>query len=207
MELERQVRELAEIFQRVSLIACLAALAAIALGYVLYALGDCLARLRKLFGSSKVQGVVATIAIVGAVMYGGSKSTFRWDDGLRDAGSYTTNDLVVVRWQYVGIPSSSSVFIDYRESGTTNEWQNLAETVAFALEWTGTLANATNYDFWVYSTYVPPTPVHTNGVWVGQTYETKSRVGAKAFLILNGKIIEHGRTIAPPAAKRKDDEQ
>jgi hypothetical protein len=97
------------------------------------------------------------------------------------------------------------VFIDYREAGSTNKWLNLAETLASAQEWTGTLANATNYDYWVYSTYVPPVPVHTNGVWVGQAYETKARVGAKSFLILNGLVQEHGRTIATPAAKRRDE--
>lgn len=202
------MREFADIFQRVSLIVCLATLAAIALGYMLYAIGDGLARLRRLFGSSKVQGLLALAAIVGATMYGGSKGVFvRWDDGLRDNGTEITNDTVTVRWTYQGIPGASSVFIDYREAGSTNEWGNLGEALASALSWAGTLANATNYEYWVYSTYIPPTPVHTNGVWVGQTYETKSRIGAKAFLILNGKIIEHGRTIAPPAAKRKDDEQ
>ena len=206
--MECTVKELVDIFQRVSLIVCLATLSAIALGYMLYALGDGVARLRKLFGASKVQGVLALIAIAGAVMYGGSKGvSIKWDDGLRDNGSLVTNDTVTVAWTYQGIPSATSVFIDYREAGSTNKWENLAETVASARSWTGTLENATNYEYWVYSTYIPPTPVHTNGVWVGQTYETKSRVGAKAFLILNGKVIEHGRTIAPPAAKRKDDEQ
>ena len=82
-----------------------------------------------------------------------------------------------------------------------------AETTAAAGSWTGTLANATNYDYYVYSVYVPPIPAHTNGVWVGQAYETKSRVGAKSFILLNGKLIEHGRTIATPSAKRKDDEE
>ena len=134
-----------------------------------------------------------------------SQVSVRWDDGLRDNGTLITNDTVAVRWTYSGIPGASSVFIDYREAGTTNDWLNLAETLASAQEWTGTLANATNYAYWVYSTYVPPVPVHTNGVWVGQTYETKARVGAKSFLILNGKIQEHGRTIAPPSAKRKED--
>ena len=202
------MKELADIFQRVSLILCLAALATIALGYAAYAAGDFLARLRRLFGSSKIQGLLAVAAIVGATMYGGSKGVYvKWDDGLHDNGTLITNDTVAVRWTYSGIPSASSVFIDYREAGSTNEWDSLGETVASALEWTGTLANATNYDYWVYSTYIPPVPVHTNGVWVGQAYETKARVGAKSFLILNGKVQEGGRTIAPPAAKRKDEQE
>ena len=146
-------------------------------------------------------------AYVCAVAYcGATKPTIRWDAGLRDEGSVITNNLVQIRWSYFGIPAASTVYIDYRESGTTNEWQSLGETVASALAWDGVLADATNYDYYVYSTYIPPVPVHTNGVWVGQAYETKSRVGAKAFLILNGKLTDQGRTIATPSAKRKDGE-
>ena len=157
--MERTVKELADIFQRVSLILCLAALATIALGYAAYAAGDFLARLRRLFGSSKIQGLLAVAAIVGATMYGGSKGVYvKWDDGLHDNGTLITNDTVAVCWTYSGIPSASSVFIDYREAGSTNEWDSLGETVASALEWTGTLANATNYDYYVYSVYVPPIP-------------------------------------------------
>ena len=201
------MQELYATFQQLTLYACLAGLAAILLCVLLAACGRSLAQLRALFGASKVQGVLALAAVCGAIMYGGSKPTVRFDDGLRDNGTLITNDLVQVRWTYSGIPGASSVFIDYRESGSTNEWLNLGETLASALAWDGTLANATNYDYWIYSTYVPPVPVHTNGVWVGQAYETKARVGAKGFIILNGKLQEHGRTIAPPAAKRKDEDQ
>ena len=90
---------------------------------------------------------------------------------------------------------------------TGNPWENLAETTAAAQQWVGTLADAEQYDFWIYSTYVPPVPVHTNGVWVGQAYETKQRKGAQCFLIINGKVQERGRTIAPPVQKRKDNGQ
>ena len=198
---------IASIYQHAVLWLCLAWLGAIILGLIAAACGKTLSQLRALFGASKVQGVLAVVAVCGAIMYGGSKPTVKFDDGLRDNGTEITNDTVRVRWTYSGIPAASSVFIDYRESGSTNKWLNLGETLASALEWSGTLANATNYDYWVYSTYVPPVPVHTNGVWVGQAYETKSRVGAKGFIILNGKVQEHGRTIAPPAAKRKDENQ
>lgn len=185
----------------VALAVCLFALA------VLRAIPELTDAIRRFCGMDSLGKVVCGVCIVGSVLYGGSKGVnVRWDDGLRDNGTLITNDTVAVRWTYSGIQGASSVFIDYREAGTTNEWLNLAETLASAQEWTGTLANATNYDYWVYSTYVPPVPVHTNGVWVGQAYETKARVGAKSFLILNGKIQEHGRTIAPPSAKRKEDE-
>lgn len=177
----------------VALAVCLFALA------VLCAIPELTDAIRRFCGMDNFSKVVCGVCIVGAVLYGGSKGVnVRWDDGLADNGTLITNDTVSVRWTYSGIPSASSVFIDYREAGSTNKWLNLAETLASAQEWTGTLANATNYDYWVYSTYVPPVPVHTNGVWVGQAYETKARVGAKSFLILNGLVQEHGRTIAPP---------
>ena len=177
----------------VALAVCLFALA------VLCAIPELTAAIRRFCGMDNFSKIVCGVCIVGAVLYGGSKGVnVRWDDGLRDNGTLITNDTVAVRWTYSGIPGASSVFIDYREAGTTNDWLNLAETLASAQEWTGTLANATNYDYWVYSTYVPPVPVHTNGVWVGQAYETKAKVGAAAFLILNGKVVADGRTIAPP---------
>lgn len=177
----------------VALAVCLFALA------VLCAIPELTDAIRRFCGMDNFGKVVCGVCIVGAVLYGGSKGVnVRWDDGLRDNGTLITNDTVAVRWTYSGIPGASSVFIAYREAGTTNDWLNLAETLASAQEWTGTLANATNYDYWVYSTYVPPVPVHTNGVWVGQAYETKAKVGAAAFLILNGKVVADGRTIAPP---------
>ena len=199
------MRNLVAIFQHWTLTACLAVLALLAAICLSALCGGLLERLRRVFARSAVQGGLAVVAVAFAVMYGGSKS-IRWDTGLANNGTVISNDTVEVRWTYSGIPSASSVFIDYRLSGTEDEWENLAETTAYALEWIGTLANATNYDYWIYSTYVPPVPVHTNGVWLGQTYETKLRKGANAFLILNGKVKEHGRTIAPPAAKRKDAE-
>ena len=193
--------------QSMIMAACFAGLAvclfSLAVAKALPGVTECI---RKYLGLDKFGKIVCGALIVGAVMYGGSKGVYiRWDTGLRDNGSEVTNDTVRIRWTYQGIPAASSVFIDIRENGTTNAWENLGETLASALGWDGTLANATNYEYWVYSTYVPPVPVHTNGVWLGQTYETKARVGAAAFLILNGKVQEHGKTIAPPGAKRKEE--
>ena len=201
------MQELYTAFQHVVQFVCLAGLGAILLGLLAAVCGRSLAQLRALFGSSKVQGLLAGAAVCGAIMYGGSKPTVKFDDGLRDNGTEITNDTVRVRWTYSGIPAASSVFIDYRANGSDGEWLNLGETLASALEWSGTLANATNYDYWIYSTYIPPVPVHTNGVWVGQAYDTKGRLGARGFIILNGKVQEHGRTIAPPGAKRKDENE
>lgn len=196
------MKVLADIFRYAVLVSCLCALAAMG---AYFAARMFHGTAKKLLGGLGGSWLVAAAFVVGAVFYGGSKS-IRWDVGLRDNGTEITNDTVTVRWTYTGIPSASSVFIDVRECGSDGEWQNLGETVASALEWTGTLANATNYDYLVYTTYVPPSPVHTNGVWVGPVYETKKRQGAQSFILINGVIREHGKAIAPPNAKRKEEE-
>lgn len=188
--------------------ACLGMLGVMAVGIILYGFGQAWDKVREWWSLPLIERVLAGVFVVGFAYYGSTKHgapSVRWDDGLADNGTLITNDTVQVRWTYSGIPGASSVFIDYRLAGSTNKWANLAETLASSLGWTGTLADATNYEYWVYSTYVPPVPVHTNGVWVGQAYETKARVGAKSFLILNGLVQEHGRTIATPAAKRREE--
>lgn len=195
--------ELAKTLQGIVLCGSIVVLAAIALGYAAYALSDVAKMFRRKVGA--IMG--AALFVVCAIYYGGSKSVFRFDTGLTNNGSYTTNNLVHAAWTFSGIPSASAVYIACRESGSTNEWAEIAETVASARVWDGTLANATNYDFWVYSSYIPPEPVHTNGVWQGPVYETKPRKGASGFVIIGGEVREHGRTIAPPAAKRKEEEE
>ena len=191
----------ADILQAAVMIAGVAVLAAITIGTFLYAMRGVPRRITGFFGS----WFAGLLMVVCVVWYGGSKS-ITFDTGLRNNGSYASNDTVHVAWTYTGIPSASSLYIAYRESDTTNEWADLGETVVSALSWDGTLANATNYDYYVYTTYVPPAPVHTNGVWVGPVYETKKRQGADNFVVVGGVIREHGKDIAPPNAKRKEDE-
>lgn len=200
------MRELADIFQGVVMTCGVGFLVAIGVSSFAIALVRFLSRpMRRMWRHGRVGALLAAGLVLCAVFYGGSKH-IRFDTGLTDNGSMIANGTVHVAWRYSGIPSGSSLYIDYRLEGSTNEWENLAETTVAALEWNGTLADATNYEYYVYTTYVPPTPVHTNGVWQGQVYETKGHRGANAFILLGGKLKEHGATIAPPRAKRKDDE-
>lgn len=195
------MKEWADTLQAVVMVAGVVVLAAITIGTFLYAMRDVPRKITTFIGS----WFVGLLLVVGVVWYGGSKS-MTFDAGLRDNGSWVSNNTVHVAWTYTGIPSASTLYIAYRESGTTNKWADLGETVVSALVWEGTLANATNYDYLVYTTYVPPSPVHTNGVWVGPVYETKKRQGAQSFIVINGVIREHGKAIAPPNAKRKEEE-
>lgn len=153
---------------------------------------------RRYVSLHTIEKCLIGIFVCGMIYCGATKPTIRWDTGLYDDGSEITNNTVAIRWRYSGIPSASTIYIDYRPNGSTNEWHGLGESVASALAWNGTVTDATNYDYYVYSTYIPPVPVHTNGVWVGQAYETKARVGAKAFLVIGGRITDNGNVIAPP---------
>ena len=92
------------------------------------------------------------------------------------------------------------MFIDYREAGSTNEWLNLAETLASALEWTGTLANATNYDYNVWAYYIPPEPVHTNGTWSFSTMCDRKNDG---ILPMRAVIKADVEILSPPNLKGK----
>lgn len=118
--------------------------------------------------------LVIFAALWTATLYGGSKSNlFTWGEYIQDAGtqneprSWVTNDLVHVEWYAPTLPSDDRVFVAYRENGTTNEWEDVA-----GLNWTVgqgsgefTKANATNFQYFVYSMYIPPSPVVTNGVY------------------------------------------
>lgn len=165
--------------------------------------------LRRWWSLQRIEGLLVAAFVCGMVFYGSTKSSFQFDEGLTDAGSWTTNDLVHIAWHYGSIPSASTVYIDYRRNDMVgNPWENLAETTAASLEWDGHLADATNYDFWVYSTYIPPVPVHTNGVWVGNAYRTKT---GKGFVVTNSRITDKGKVIATPEqvkrAQEEDNEQ
>lgn len=196
------MRELVDTFQRAVMLAGVATLLLIVLLRLVWHLRGVPNALRKFLGLQ----ALASLLVVACIFYGGGKSSFSFDTGLRNNGSYSTNDTVHVAWTYIGIPSASSVYIAYRETNTTNAWEDLGETVASALSWDGTVQNATNYDYLVYTTYVPPSPVHTNGVWQGPVYETKRRVGAGSFIVIGAEVREHGKAIAPPNAKRKEEE-
>lgn len=149
--------------------------------------------------------------VLGMVHYGSTKSRFAYDGGIKAGAnpSWTSNDTIHVEWQRdtsggVYVPESAAVYIDYRPNAATNEQYGLlAQTTVGAWSWDGTLADATNYDFQVWAYYVPPEPVHTNGVWAYKTL--KDRAG-RFPIPIRARIEVNGRAIATPAEKRKDGE-
>ncbi len=168
-------------------------------------------RLVRLWRRSRAK-CVAALAVLGFVVaWGGSKPKITFegskaeDEGLFDSGSYCTNNLLVAKWTYRGIPSSAAVYIDRRDFGSTDEWTNVGETTAGALTYTYDAgANATNWEYYVWYYYEIPVPVHTNGVWVGRAYRTR---GGQGFVTVNTKITaDGGRVIATPEKVVKKEE-
>lgn len=194
-------------YQRFLMYACLGALGAMAAAGLLCLLGvtweSVKARYRALDGVSKFF-IVSIISF--ACLYGGSKVTM--DQGLSNNGSYTTNDTVHIAWtKGPSLPTTATVYIDYRPNGNTNvwgetystNWVNLAETPVMNLQWDGTVPGATNYDYFVWAYYAVQPTVHTNGVWVG--YGGQSKDGFK-YITVGGIIKDGDKVIANPQAKR-----
>ena len=133
-----------------------------------------------------------------------------YDGGIKPGATanVVTNDTVAIYWQRdtsggVYVPETATVYIDYRPNTATNEeWGLLAQTTVGAWGWSGTVENATNYDYNVWAYYIPPEPVHTNGVW---TYKTHFDRNGEYALPLRARVEVNGVAIATPAAKRRDE--
>ena len=100
-------------------------------------------------------------AVVVACLFGGAKnraSKFTFADGLKDNGSYTTNDTVHIAWTTTTtIPATNNVFIEsILQTNTSGTYAELASSAVGAMSWTGTLPDATNYDFNVWHDYIEP---------------------------------------------------
>lgn len=160
-----------------------------------------------------IANAVCATFVVGMVLYGGGKGGgvhVGYDGGIR-AGSTVnsiTNDHVEIYWQRdtsggTYVPESAAVYIDYKPASDTNGvWVLLAETTVGAWSWSGTVQNATNYSYNVWAYYIPPAPVHTNGVWTYKTF--RDRRGANV-VPLRARVEVNGRAIATPKEARKDE--
>ena len=142
------------------------------------------------------------------IVYGSTKPErlFSFAAGLTDDGSYATNDTVHVEWVKTGtpyVPDSATLYVDYRERGSTNEWLQLAETTVGEYSLDIALANATNYNYNIWYYYIPPAPVVTNGVWKYTTQKAKADAPANAvhILPLKARTEADGTSIDTPGQK------
>ena len=169
--------------------------------------------LRKWLSLPTIERCIVAVVVVGFAYYGATKPASRvsYDGGITNGlfGNVITNDTVHLYWTRdasggVFVPESATVYIDYRPNTETNaEWGLLAQTTVGAWEWSGTVENATNYDYNVWAYYIPPEPVHTNGVW---TYKTLRDRNERYALALRARIEVNGKAISTPKEKRKDEE-
>lgn len=205
-----------ELWQTWVLRTSLAALAVILLFVSAYALlAPLLMELRRWFKQDTIGKFISAIVVFGFILYGGSKQAQTWritfDGGIKQGASpsVVTNNSVSIYWQRdltggTYVPESATVYIDYRPNTESNaEWTVLAESYVGAWSWSGTVANATNYDYNVWAYYIPPAPVHTNGVW---TYKTMRDRTERYAIPLRARVEVNGKAIATPKEKRKDEQ-
>lgn len=154
------------------------------------------------------QMLVATMTLC-MCLYGGSKNRVYYDGGIKADTSnqnVVTNDLVQVYWAKEAsaiLPNDAPVYIDYRLTDTTNEWVNIGQSTVSAGYWSGTVVNATNYDYQVWAYYIPPEPVHTNGVW---SYSTMRDINEIGIIPLRADVEVNGKTIVEPIKYRREQE-
>lgn len=200
-------------FQHWMLCACLAGLGMIAaLLFLAKVAAPAWDAVRRWWSLPCIQRVIVGVCVVGLSYYGATKQGWHvaYDGGIKAGATanVVTNDTVSIHWQRdtsggVYVPESAAVYIDYRPNTATNaEWGLLAQTTVGAWGWSGTVENATNYDYNVWAYYIPPEPVHTNGVW---TYKTHFDRNGEYALPLRARVEVNGVAIATPAEKRKDE--
>lgn len=201
------LRQIHEVFGNAMLYLCVAALVCISVGAFLYATRDCvghvLDRIRRM---SPFEQVFIAIMVGGMCLYGGSKSVVHYDGGIREnasSPSLVTNSTVRITWERVPgavLPLDSPVYIDYRLKGSTDEWGLLGQATVRDGIFETTLANAEDYEFNVWAYYIPPEPVHTNGVWSFSTMRDRKN---ENILPLRTMIKADIEILSPPNLKGK----
>lgn len=125
------------------------------------------------------RGVFAALAILAAVCSivaqkpSPDTPTITVDALLRDVGCYATNNVfhaaVTNAPSYAGVDFSDCDLMVYareRASSDAASWFELTPRKKFSQQPADyAIENATNYNYLVYLDYVPPSPVHTNGVF------------------------------------------
>ena len=133
--------------------------------------------------------VVATIVA--------QKVSISFDRFVADGGTYATNDVFHVAisnaTNYAGVDFSAfDVLVYARQHGLTNatDWIELLPRKTFAdLPADYAIMNATNFDYMVYLDYIPPSPVHTNGVFELHGFTVATNAAEQAAGFINSRPI------------------
>ena len=118
-----------------------------------------------------------SIATFVLMLYAGTKPPthlwrFEFQNGVRDTGSYCTNDVIHAEWDYAPAYEHYTLKAKYRDLTFTNEvgvcidvWHDLEDVPVASVSAEWTVLNATNMSVVCYADFVPPPHVVTNGVY------------------------------------------
>ncbi len=139
-------------------------------------------------------------------------ATLRFDTGLSDNGSVATNDYPVIRWTYEAPLAYNTAHIEYRnKTGSNREWAEAGSVPVTDGVWTGFISDCTNREIFVWSDYIPPAPIHTNGVYairnITRPMSDLSSTNAPAYtppryLSIRTPIKKGDEQISPPELTR-----
>lgn len=182
-----------------------------AIGLGLAAAGGIRAAWRGLGRRRGVSAALAAFAVVATICAqkpGPSGPTITIDALLRDVGCYATNDVfhaaVTNAPSYAGVDFSDCDLMVYaRERASTNaaSWFELTPRKKFSQQPADyAIENATNFDYMVYLNYVPPSPVHTNGVFELYGFVIENEAQGEPDQLAAG-FINSRAFLAPPTAR------
>lgn len=144
----------------------------IAMIFIVAAVGSVQSAWRGIYCQRGTFAALAALAVVATICaQKPSGPSITVDALIRDAGCYATNDVfhaaVSNAPAYAAIDFSACAVLVYaRERGSSASWVELLPRRLFgALPADYAIQGATNYDYMVYLDYIPPSPVHTNGVF------------------------------------------
>ena len=119
------------------------------------------------------------IATFVLMLYAGTKPPqpthlwrFEFENGVQDAGSYCTNDIIHAEWNYAPAYEPYTLKAKYRDLTITNEvgvcidaWKDLEDVPVASMSTEWFVPNAANMSVVCYAEFVPPPHVVTNGVY------------------------------------------
>lgn len=155
---------------------------------------------------------VIGVCFVVAVCYGGTKPTglFVHTDSyiINDGSSIVNSDTLKAKWKYTAdIPPTAKIYIAIRPKGNIEaQWEDLAEFYVVeqeALVYVGD--DAVNlFDYYFYTDFIPPPPVHTNGVYVFYVEHAKSPNVTNRFITIRSEVRRDNIKVMPhPREERK----
>lgn len=138
---------------------------------------------------------------------GGYKTPVFCDEFIINTGSYATNDTFHAKWGFSAeVSPNSTLFSAFRVRGSTNEWEDLGSAPILKMEEEWYIENATNYEYMLYTDWVPKPTVHTNGVYVFYVERPLVNPSSNKYLCVRAFINVKGRKVAPlPKGKIDED--